>query len=220
MFSTCNAACVNSVVIPLTTQCDTYQRSEVPVRLLVATCDTDFPVGVYDDLVHATAFAALVATGNISATFELADFTWSDPTTTTKQYKPRRSPASTITNGRQLTAKDFNATDTDPAGAAFPYFDRDFYRNVVQNKAVRIRGYVTEQGRIYLFLDANGRFMDYDQNYFTGWDIEVDGKSVEYKNYVLNFVADPLITIVTPYIDLALADPTDSLNLAWMYQAN
>ena len=62
--------------------------------------------------------------------------------------------------------------------------------------------------------------MSYDVHFFTGWDIEVDGKSVEFKNYVLNFVADPLITIVTPYLDLQLADPTDSLNLAWMYQAN
>jgi len=220
MFSTCNSACVDTVTIPLTTQCDTYQRSEVPVRLIVATCDTDFPVGDYDDLVHATAFAALVTSNNISATFELTDFTWADPTTTTKQYKSRRSPASTITTGRQLTAKDYNATDTDATGTAFPYFDRDFYRNVIQNKAVKIRGYVTEQGRIYLFLDQNGQFMSYDVNFFTGWDIEVDGKSVEFKNYVLNFVADPLITIVTPYLDLQLADPTDSLNLAWMYQAN
>lgn len=219
MLSTCNDACVDTVIIPLTTQCDTYQRSEVPVRLIIATCDTDFPVGDYDDLVHATAFAALTATNNISATFELADFAWADPTTTTKQYKPRRSPASTITTGRQLTARDYNATDTDPAGAAAPYFDRTFYRTVVQNKAVKVRGFITEQGRIYLFLDQNGQFMSYDVNFFTGWDIEIDGKSVEFKNYVLNFVADPMIGQILPYLDLSLADPTDTLNLAWMYQA-
>lgn len=220
MFSTCNSVCVDTLTLPLTTQCDTYQRSEVPVRLLIATCDTDFPVGDYDDNVHATAFAALITSGNISATFELADFAWGDPTTTTKQYKSRRSPVSTITTGRQLTAKDFNATDTDPTGTAYPYWDRNFYKNVVQNKAVRIRGWVTEQGRIYLFLDKNGNFMSYDQHYFTGDDIEIDGQNVEFKNYIMNFAADPRINIITPYLDLPLADPTDALGLSWLYSAN
>jgi hypothetical protein len=220
MFSTCNTACVDSLVLTPTTQCDVYQRSEVPVRFILATCDTDFPSGAYDDLVHATAFEALITAGNVTATFELADFVWADPTFTQKQYKAIRSPKSDITTGRTLTAKDYNATDVDNVNAAFPYFDRDFYKNVVQNKAVKIRGYVTDQGRIYLFLDQNGNFMSYSLQAFTGWDGEVEGQSVEFKNYVLTFVADPMISIVTPYLDLKLADPTDTLGIAWLYLAN
>lgn len=220
MFSTCSTACVDALTLAATTQCKVYPRSEVPVRLIIATCDTAFPTGTYDDLVLATAFEALISAGKISASFELADFQWGDPTTTTKQYRPRNNPATTITTGRQLTAKDYNATDVDNAGAASAYFDRDFYKNVIQNKAVKIRGLVTESGRIYPFLDKNGNFMSYDQHYFTGWDNDVDGQSVEYKNFVITFAADPFISVVTPYLDLKLADPTDSLGIAWLYQSN
>lgn len=218
MFSTCNDACVDSLVLAPTTQCETYQRSEVPVRLILATCDTDFPEGVYTDIAHATAFKALITSGNITATFELTDFQWADPTTTQKQYRSRRSPMSTITTGRQLTAKDFNAVDVDNLAAPSPYFDRDFYKNVVQNKAVKIRGYVTESGRIYLFLDNKGQFMSYDINFFTGWDNDIDGKSVEFKNYILNFVGDPMINVVAPYLDIieAGAEP----DLGWLFEAN
>lgn len=218
MFSTCNDACVDALVIEQTTQCDTYQRSEVPVRLIIATCNTDFPVGTYDDNAHATAFAALITAQNVSATFELADFKWSDPTSTQKQYRSRRSPATTITTGRTLTAKDYNATDTDPAGAAFPYFDRDFYKNVIQNKAVRIRGYVTESGKVYLFLNKNGEFMTYDVHYFTSWDEDVEGLLVECKNFNINFVGDPMITVVTPYLDIIAAGA--QATLGWLYEAN
>lgn len=218
MFSTCNNACVDALTLTETTQCLTYQRSEVPVRLIVATCDTDFPSGNYDDNAHAVAFAALITAGDVTATFELADFAWADPTTTQKQYRPRRSPAASITTGRQLTAKDFNAVDVDNTGAASPYFDRDFYKNVIQNKAVKIRGYVTDAGKIYLFLDQNGNFMSYDVNFFTGWDNDIDGLSVEFKNYIINFVADPMINVTTPYLDIPLAGA--QATLGWLYQAN
>jgi hypothetical protein len=217
MLSTCNNACVDTLILPQTTQCATYQRSEVPVKLILALCNVDFPAGQYDDPTLASAVEALFTAGSASATFELADFQWADPTTTTKQYLSRRNPPNMITTGRQMTAKDFNAVDVDPANAAFPYFDRDFYRDVVQNKAVKIRGYVTDSGRIYLFLDKNGNFMAYNVNYFIGWDNEVEGQSVEFKNYIITFVADPLSQIVTPYLDIPLSGNT---NLGWLYQAN
>lgn len=220
MFSTCNTACVDSTTLTPTSQCDTYQRSEVPVRLILATCDTDFPSGSYDDNALAVSFEALVSAGSVSATFELADFVWADPTFTQKQYKAIRSPKSEIVTGRTLTAKDYNATDVDYLAAASPYFDRDFYKNKARNKGVKIRGYITDQGRIYLFLDQNGAFMSYSLQSFIGWDGEVEGQSVEFKNWMINFVADPLAQMVTPYLDLKLADPGNALDLGWMYLAN
>lgn len=218
MFSTCNSACVDTQTLTPTSQCKTYQRNEVPVRLLLALCTTNFPTGNYDDNVLATAIETLITNGEISASFELADFVWGEPTTTTKQYRPRRSPNKTIITGRQLTAKDFNATDEDYSGTAFPYFDRDFYKNVVQNKAVKIRGYVTAQGRIYLFLDMNGNFMDYDITWFIGWDNDVENSSIEFKNYNINFAGDPISNITTPYLDIPAANAVSQLG--WLYQAN
>ena len=109
MFSTCNATCVGSVTLPKTDQCDMYQRSEVPVRLLIAKCDFDFPTGLYDANALALAVEAAITAGDISVTPELADLQWADPTSTTKQYKGTCRPPSTINVSRQLTGKDFNA---------------------------------------------------------------------------------------------------------------
>lgn len=220
MLSTCNSACVDTFTLTTTDQCDIYQRSEIPVRLITATCNTAFPTGTYDDIALATAFEALVATGNISATFELAEFSWSDPTTTTKQYRSRRSPAKTITTGRTLTARDYTATDVNASGTATPYHDRTVFVDELQNPATKYRGWITADGRIYLFLNVNQEFMPYDVNHWYGQDIEVEGQVVEFKSMNINFVGDPIATMNLPYLDLMQADPTDTLGLAWMYRAN
>lgn len=216
MLSTCNSACVDTLTLPLTTQCDISTRTEVPVRLLIATCDTAFPTGDYDDNLHAAAIYALVTAGNISATFELANFEWSDPTTTQKSFLSRVRPSTTITTGRTLTARDYTATDVLADGSATPYQDRLFYKNVIQNKACKVRGYVTDAGKIYLFLDSKGEFMGYDINYWIGFDNEVDGQSIEFKNYQINFIGDPLRQITTPYLDIKLAGA--ETELGWLYQ--
>lgn len=217
MLSTCNSACVGAFAITKTDQCDVYQRSEVPVRLIIATCDTAFPSGTYTDSLHATAFAALITAGTVSATFELADFQWSDPTTTKKNFLSKARPQKSIVTGRQLTAKDYTATDVDSSGSSVPYQDRIFYKDVVQNKACKVRGYVTESGKIYLFLDSKGEFCSYDINYFIGFDNEVEGKSIEFKNYVIDFVGDPLRQITTPYLDIKAAGAESTLG--WLYQS-
>lgn len=216
MLSTCNSTCVGALSLSPTAQCDLYQRSEIPVRLIGATCDTAFPTGDYTDAAHATAFAALITANQVTATFELSDFAWGDPTTTKKSYLPRHYPAKTIITGRTLTAKDYNATDLDNAGAASVYEDRSFYKNVIQNKAFKFRGYVTESGKVYLFLNAAGEFMAYDISYFIGFDAEVEGQMVEYKNYQLDFVGDPLRQITTPYLDIRAAGAESTLG--WLYQ--
>lgn len=216
MLSTCNSVCVNSLVLTSTTQCDIYQRSEIPVRLIAATCDTAFPSGTYTDAAHATAFAALIAAGAVTATFELTDFQWSDPTTTQKRYASIARPTKTIITGRTLTAKDYTATDYDNAGAASAYEDRLFYKNQIQAKGCKFRGYVTDAGRIYLFLDSKGEFMAYDINHWIGFDAEVEGQLVEYKNYQLTFVGDPLRQITTPYLDIKAAGAESTLG--WLYQ--
>jgi len=218
MLSTCNSACVDTLSLELTDQCDIYQRSEIPVRLIIAKCNTAFPEGTYTDGVHATAFAALITSLDISATFELTDFQWGDPATTKKAYLSRRTPAKTITTGRQLTAKDFNATDVSSAGAAVPYADRLFYKNVIQDKACKIRGYVTDTGKVYLFLNSLGEFCSYDINYWIGYDTEVDGQNVEFKNYMIDFIGDPLKQITTPYLDIPAAGA--EATLGWLYKAN
>lgn len=216
MFSTCNSACVGSLTLTKSDQCNVYQRSEVPVRLIGALCNTDFPTGDYDDAALATAFAALITAGEVTATYELADVAWADPTTATKQYRGRCRPPKVINVSRQLTGKDFNATDVDSAGAAEPYADRLFFENIVKNPAFAIRGYVTCDGKVYLFLNPNGTFMSYNAHFFTGYDTEIDGQNVEFKNYSITFMGDP-VAYTTPYLDIVAAgnDP----NLAWLFQS-
>lgn len=216
MLSTCNSACVGALTLTATTQCDVYQRSEIPVRLIGATCDTAFPTGTYTDNAHATAFAALITAAVVTATFELSDFQWSDPTTTSKRYMSLARPAKTITTGRTLTAKDYTATDKDSADATSRYEDRSFYKDIIQNKGFKFRGYVTDSGMVYLFLDSKGEFMSYDVNYFIGYDSDVEGQLVEYKNYVINFTGDPLRQITTPYLDIKAAGAESTLG--WLYQ--
>lgn len=214
MFSTCSAACVGTVSLTKTNQCDVYQRSEVPVRLILAKCDFDFPTGAYDASALATAIEAAFTAGELTATPELADLQWADPATTTKQYRGRCRPASTINVSRQLTGKDFIATDVDSAGTASPYEDREFFKNIVKNKGVAIRGYVTCDGKIYLFLNANGTFMQYSASFWTGFDTDVDGQSVEFKNYALTFMGDP-VDWTTPYLDIVAAGGT--AGLGWLF---
>lgn len=214
MFSTCNSACVGSVLLTKTDQCDVYQRSEVPVRLLLSTCDFDFPVGDYDDNVLATAIEDAITDGFISVTPELSEVAWADPTTAQKNYRARCRPASTINVSRQLTGKDFNATDKVSAGTASPYQDRLFFKNLVQNPAIAIRGYVTCDGKIYLFLNPNGTFASYTAHFFTGFDTEIDGQNVEFKNYVLTFNGDP-VNWTTPYLDIIEASA--EAQLGWLF---
>jgi hypothetical protein len=214
MFSTCNSACVGEVLLTKTDQCDVYQRSEVPVRLLLSLCDFDFPTGDYDDNVLATAIEDAITAGRISVTPELSEVAWADPTTAQKNYRARCRPASTINVSRQLTGKDFNATDKVSAGTTSPYQDRLFFQNLVKNPAVAIRGYVTCDGKIYLFLNPNGTFASYTAHFFTGFDTEIDGQNVEFKNYVLTFNGDP-VNWTTPYLDIIEA--TAESQLGWLF---
>ena len=214
MFSTCNSACVGEVLLTKTDQCDVYQRSEVPVRLLLSLCDFDFPTGDYDDNVLATAIEDAITAGRISVTPELSEVAWADPTTAQKNYRARWRPASTINVSRQLTGKDFNATDKVSAGTTSPYQDRLFFQNLVKNPAVAIRGYVTCDGKIYLFLNPNGTFASYTAHFFTGFDTEIDGQNVEFKNYVLTFNGDP-VNWTTPYLDIIEA--TAESQLGWLF---
>lgn len=214
MFSTCNATCVGTVVISKTDQCEVYQRNEVPVRLILGLCDFDFPTGAYDASALATAFEAAITAGQIGVTPELADLQWADPTTTTKQYKGICRPATTIKVSRQLTGMDFNATDVDSAGALSPYEDRLFFKNIVKNKAVAIRGYVTCDGKVYLFLNPNGTFMQYSVDFWTGFNTDVDGQRIEFKNYAVTFMGDP-VDWTTPYLDIVAAGATSTLG--WIF---
>jgi hypothetical protein len=216
MLSTCDSACVNALVLSQQSQCDIGIRSEIPVRLLIANCDTAFPTGTYNDIALATALAALITANSVSATFELAEFQWSDPATTKKSYLSKRTPPKTITTGRTLTAKDYSATDVKSDGSSSPYEDRLFYKNIIQNKACKIRGYITDEGKIYLFLNSKGEFCSYDINYFIGYDHDVEGQSVEFKNYIIDFVGDPLRQITTPYLDIIAAGAQSTLG--WLYQ--
>lgn len=214
MFSTCSSSCVGAVVLTNTDQCNVYQRSEVPVRLILALCNVDFPSGAYDDSDLSDAFATLVGAGQISATPELSEVAWADPTTATKNYRARCRASKTINVSRQLTGRDFNATDVDTAGAASPYEDRLFFENLVKNPAVSIRGYVTCDGKIYLFKNPNGTFASYSAHFFTGFDTEIEGKNVEFKNYVITFNGDP-VQYTTPYLDI-VASGNDPL-LSWLF---
>lgn len=215
MFSTCSTACVGTLTLTKTDQCDVYQRSEVPVRLLLAKCDFDFPVGDYDDAALGTLIAEAIDDGNMSATPELADVSWQDPTTTTKQFKSRCRPMATIEVSRILTGKDYTATDVNSAGTASVYQDRIFYQDIVQNKGTAVRGFVTCDGKIYLFLNKNGTFAQYTASFWTGYDTDVDGKNIEYKNYALTFMGDP-VNFRLPYFDIVAAGSID--DLGWLFQ--
>jgi len=58
--------------------------------------------------------------------------------------------------------------------------------------------------------------MAYDLNCWIGYDQDVEGKLVEYKNYQLDFVGDPLRQITTPYLDIKAAGAESTLG--WLYQ--
>lgn len=215
MFSTCNSACVGSLTLTKTDQCDVFQRSEVPVRLLIAKCDFNFPEGDYDDNALATLIETAIDDGDISATPELAEMAWADPTTAQKKYKAGCRPPVTKNVSRVLTGKDFNATNVNSAGTAVPYEDRIFWQNIIQNKGTAIRGYVTCDGKIYLFLNKNGTFSKYSVHFFTGFDAEIEGESVEYKNYAITFMGDP-VNYTTPYLDIIASEA--EAQLGWLME--
>lgn len=215
MFSTCNTTCVGEVLLTKTDQCAVYQRSEVPVRLLLGLCDFDFPSGEYDSDDLADAITAAITAGQISATPELSDLVWADPTTAQKNYRARCRVADTINVSRQLTGRDFNATDVNSAGTESLYEDRLFFKNLVQNKAVRVRGFVTCDGKIYLFLNSNGTFANYTAHFWTGYDTEIDGTNVEFKQYSITFNGDP-VNWTLPYLDIIAAGA--QTDLGWLFE--
>ena len=215
MFSTCNSLCVGALTLTKTDQCAVYQRSEVPVRLLIAKCDFAFPEGDYDDNALATLIETAITDGDISATPELAEMAWADPTTAPKLYRARCRQPKIVNVSRVLTGKDFNATDVTSAGVATPYQDRLFWQNIVKNKGTAIRGYVTCDGKIYLFLNSNGTFAQYSVHFFTGFDTEIEGENVEYKNYAITFTGDP-VNYTTPYLDI-IASSAEA-QLGWLME--
>jgi hypothetical protein len=215
MFSTCNTACATNVVLTKTDQCKVYQRSEVPVRLILSLCDFDFPTGAYASEALAEAISDAIDDGKISATPELSDLVWADPSTANKNYRARCRPADTINVSRQLTGRDFNATDVTSAGLEVPYEDRIFWQYKVKNKAVKIRGYVTCDGKIYLFLNENGTFANYTVHLWTGFDTEIDGTNVEFKQYSITFNGDP-VNYTTPYLDIIAAGAESTLG--WLFE--
>lgn len=215
MFSTCNSLCVGALTLTKTDQCAVYQRSEVPVRLLIAKCDFAFPAGNYDDNALATLIETAITDGDISATPELAEMAWADPTTAQKLYRARCRQPKTVNVSRVLTGKDFNATDVTAAGSASLYQDRLFWKNIIQNKGTAIRGYVTCDGKIYLFLNSNGTFAQYSVHFFTGFDTEIEGENVEYKNYSITFTGDP-VNYTTPYLDI-IASSAEA-QLGWLME--
>lgn len=217
MYPSCNTACVNSTTLTKLDICPSEQRSEVVVRYLTAKCDFTFPTGLYTANALATALVAAITNGEVSATPELSNVEWSDPTTATKLIGNRTRPAKNYITGRTLTARDYNAFDVDGTGASVPYNDRIIYLDEIQAPSTRIVGYVTADGKIYLFLDAKGAFLPYSANFFTGFDNEIDGQTIEYKNYVLNFVGDPLARLRTPYLDIIQAGGV--AQLGWLYQS-
>lgn len=218
MFGTCNTACVGAVTITNTDQCDVYERSECGIRLLYAKCDFDFPTGAYQDDTLALAVETAITNGDIGASFELAQFEWGEPTRVEKKYRAKCKRGKSITTGRDLNARSYVATDVDSAGAAAPFWDRTYFNSVENNQAVEVRGFVTCNGLIYLFLDADGSFISNVMDTYVGYDDEVEGRCDEFKSYTVKFSKDPLQSRTLPYLDIPA---TASLpNLSWLFEGN
>lgn len=209
MFSTCLNQCGSVINAPSGVICESEQRSEVPVRFIYAKCDFTFPAGVFDTPVLASAFLSAIGALNVGVTPMLADVKWEDPVTQTQRYNPICFPPSTIVTQRVLTAKDYNTFNVDSMGSSAPFHDRELYK-LFQNKALALRGYITCDGKIYLFLNKNGTFCRYTAHYFTGYDANIDGKLIEYKNYQITFDSDPVIWD-TPYLDIVASNSMSTL---------
>ena len=70
--------------------------------------------------------------------------------------------------------------------------------------------------KISLWLqNANGTFMQYSVQFFTGFDTEVDGQRIEFKNYSITFMGDP-VDWKEPYLDIVAANGI--ANLGWIFQ--
>lgn len=218
MFGTCKTACVSAVTITNTDQCNVYERSECGIRLLYAKCDFDFPTGVYTDNALAVAIEDAITAGDIGASFELANFEWTEPTRVDKKYRAKCKRPKSITTGRDLSARSYVATDEDSAAVSSPFWDREYFVNVENNPGVAVRGFVTCSGLIYLFLNEDGEFMDNVLDTFVGYDDEVEGQCVEYKQYTVKFSGDPLSSRILPYLSIPLSGA--QATLGWLSEGN
>lgn len=218
MIKTCKTGCNPAVTIEKTDHCKVFERSENMVRLLYRKCDFNFPTGVYTDNALAVAFEAGITSGDIGASFEIANSTWADPTFVEKKYRSKKKRAKSTVVGRDLTVQTYVATDVDPAGTASPYWDREFYVNVENNAAVEVCGWVTHEGNVELALDDQGQFMDNVVESFVGQDQELDTDTIEVKNFKVKFSGDPLQRRILPYLDINAANA--AATLGWLSEGN
>ena len=218
MLSTCKTGCNPAVTITKTDHCKVYERSENGVRLLYAKCDFDFPSGAYDDNTLAVAIATAITNGDIGASFELSEFEWGDATRTEKKFRNKKKRSKSVITGRDLTARTYVATDFDEAGTADAFWDRKFYKGVENNIATEVRGYVTAEGEINLFLNEEGEFIDAVLETEVKFDGDLDTDTIEYKEYRVKLSDDPLQYRVLPYLDIKAASAVATLG--WLFEGN
>lgn len=179
---------------------DVVKRNEVKSKLLAFRCDVALPTGTGNAI--ADAIEAMINAKTLAWTGKLRAFDFADPETT-DITDADCLPSYPQVTGRVLSFEDLNTYEVDDAGGASPYYDRDFWANLVQNRKWNW-AFTTCDGQLYPLLLPDGtNWMTGILTAFRTDDKAVANQRLEMKKGHVKFLGDPLAIFPKPLINLS-----------------
>jgi hypothetical protein len=176
----------------LSAACDVKERKRALKRLGFYKCDITIPDPYDCAALEALMKPASPGTPSLVFSNELQDVQFADPTKVTREISDVR-PEYEITASRDITFKDRIAVDLDAQGAASPFYDYTWWKNI-KNLSTRLN--------ILLLWDDNTITVPRKEGSLEGlpnvFDIYLNqekvqnGFIVEFKQGLARFLGDPL----------------------------
>lgn len=197
----CPASCAGDDLIRYTTQdCVTKRREKTFARAGFMLCSTDLP-----DPMDEAAFKALVDSGEIVWSNEVANFAPGDPTTEDVAISDCRT-ALRIIRGRELVFEDRIAIEVNEGSPAIlnKFKDYEWWDDKVMH-TFQLRVLLAYcDGDVVAAKDRNGGWLSADVSAYLNWQRSntQGASSLEFKRISILFNGDPFALYNKPFINL------------------
>lgn len=183
----CPANCDPITILTNPDSCELKTREVTPAGIIVFPCDLSLPNPMPGSM------EPLFASGQIAISSQLANITFSDPTTEDVQVADCLPTRRRIVS-REITFEDrvaVSATVGSPA-TTDEYYDYAVWSDWLE-KQTRLRaGLYYCNGDVRLFRDPNGGLASFDLMGFINYTDLSGGVRIEFKSFSMLFNGDPL----------------------------
>lgn len=191
--SLCNSDCADFTLTPiLSAACKIVERKRALKRIGFYKCDVTIPSEVDCDAIVALMKPTAPATPALVFSNELQDVAFADPTTVSREISDTRPEYIEIVS-RALTAKDRIALDFDAAGAAAPFYDWSWWKNINNLSTMLNILFLFDDGTMEIPRQPGSLFgLPQTLQVWRGQEKVQNGYIAELKSISINFLGDPL----------------------------